>query len=137
MYWFAVAALVLATVTDLRRREIPDGIPVGLFSLALGAKCLGLHPAEWWDIGLGAGAAFALSAALFAAGGLGGGDVKLLAALGAALGGRALLPFVLVTAIVGGLVALVLRRRGVEEIAYAPVMLAGLLALLPLVLLAS
>ncbi|MEM7306177.1 MAG: prepilin peptidase [Planctomycetota bacterium] len=132
MYWIALIALIVAAGFDLRTREIPDTIPVVLFLAALGAKLLGLHPVAWSGIALGAGAAFAVGAALFACRGLGGGDVKLLAALGAALGARAFLPFAVATGLLGGVVALVLRRRRGAELAYAPVMLGGLLSLLPL-----
>lgn len=136
MYWIALTALTVATVFDLRTREIPDAIPIVLLAAALAAKALGLHPVPWQGIALGAGCAFAVSTALFALGGLGGGDVKLLTAVGAALGGKALLPFAFATTIIGGVFALAQRaRRGRDdvELAYAPVMLAGLLALLPLV----
>lgn len=135
MYWVALGMLVAAAAFDLRRREIPDTIPACLLLAAVGAKLLGVHPVPWFEIALGAGVAFAASAALFHLGGLGGGDVKTLTALGAALGWKAFLPFIALTCIFGGLVAIVALRRKEEdpEIAYAPVMLAGLLALFPLV----
>ena len=94
---------------------------------------MGWHPVSWTGILIGFGAAFLVSFALFAMGGLGGGDVKLLAALGATLGWPALLPFALLTTIFGGIGAWFLRRRQDTEMAYAPAMLAGLLALFPLV----
>lgn len=157
MYWIAVAAIAIAAGFDLRRREIPDAIPLVLLAFAVAAKAMGFHPATWADIGVGASVAFLASAALFFLGGLGGGDVKLLGALGAALGARAFLPFAIATGLFGGLAALLQRRgRGESgarlsghgsddpdrepdpdpELAYAPVMLAGLLSLLPLVWLA-
>lgn len=79
-----VAALCLAIVTDLRARIIPNTLTAGL---ALAA------PLWWWSTGLGiwpgaalqlavAGVALALFAAAFAMGAMGGGDVKLIAALG-------------------------------------------------------
>jgi len=133
MYWLAFTALTIATLTDLRKREIPDTLSAGLLVLALLAKCLGWHPVSWTGILIGFGAAFLVSFALFAMGGFGGGDVKLLAALGATLGWPTILPFAILTGICGGVAALLLRRKEEAELAYAPVMLAGLLALLPLV----
>ena len=133
MYWLALAALLLASLTDWRKREIPDALSVCVLVLAVGAKLLGWHPVGWTGILLGCGIAFGVSFALFALGGMGGGDVKLLTALGATLGWPALLPFALLTGIFGGVAALIARRKQQTEIAYAPVMLAGLLALLPLV----
>jgi len=138
MYWIALATLVPAAAFDLRKREIPDVIPLALLVVALLGKALGFHPVPWGEILIGAGAAFAVSFALFARGGLGGGDVKLATALGAALGARALVPFAVATGLLGGICAFVLRlrRRREAEIAYALVVLAGLLALLPVLWLA-
>lgn len=136
MYWIAVSALLCATLFDLRRHEIPDWVSVVLFVVALSAKFMGWSPISWGEFGLGFGVAFVGSATLFYMGGLGGGDVKLLTALGACLGVKAFLPFVLLTAVIGGGVALAVARKGASEIAYAPVMLAGLLGLLPLLWLA-
>ncbi len=133
MYFLALAALVGATVCDLRRREIPDGISIALVLAAVGSKVLGWHPVSLLEIAIGASGTFLLSAFLFSKGGLGGGDVKLLTAIGAAIGASAMIPFAMITAVVGGGFALVAKRRGEVEIAYAPVMLSGLLGLLPLV----
>jgi len=131
MYWVALGTLVLAAVFDMRTREIPNSIPVGLILLSVGAKVAGFHPVSWVELGLGVALAFGLAFVPFAFGVLGGGDVKLFTALGAALGVRAFLPFCAATALFGGVAALVVGRRRGPEIAYAPVMLAGLLALLP------
>ncbi len=136
MYWIALLALLLAAAYDQRSREIPNWISLVLLIVALGAKLAGWHPVSWTGILVGLGAAFAVSFALFALGGLGGGDVKLLTALGAALGGSAFVPFAVATTLVGVFFAWRAKRRGDREIAYAPAMLAGLCSLLPLVLLA-
>ncbi len=79
-----IAALVLAIVTDLRARIIPNALNA---AIALAA------PLWWWTSGLDlwpgaalqigvAGAALAVFMAAFALGAMGGGDVKLIAALG-------------------------------------------------------
>ena len=76
-------ALLFAAATDLKRREIDNWLNLGI---ALAA------PAFWWagglslwpDVALHLGvalAAFAVAAGLFAIGQMGGGDVKLIAAL--------------------------------------------------------
>ena len=136
MYWISLIALAVAAVFDVRSRQIPDAISIALVLVAIGAKLAGLHPVSWSGVVLGFTLAFLLSFALFAIRGLGGGDVKLLSALGAALGASAFLPFLLLTAVFGGVAAWRARRQGETEIAYAPVMLAGLVALLPVVVLA-
>ncbi len=137
MFWLALTALIFATLTDLRKREIPDALSACLLASALLAKCLGWHPVSWTGILIGLGVAFLVSFALFAMGGLGGGDVKLLAALGATLGWPTLLPFALLTGVMGGVAALIMHRKQEAELAYAPVMLAGLLGLLPLLWIAT
>ena len=137
MYWLALIALVIATLTDLRKREIPDSLSAVLVVLAVVGKLLSWHPVSWTGILLGFAIAFGASFALFALGGLGGGDVKLLTALGAVLGWPALLPFALLTGVFGGVAAWIAHRKRQVEVAYAPVMLAGLLGLLPLTWLAQ
>ncbi len=131
MYWVALVALGLATAVDLRRREIPDSLSVVLLLVAVTAKLSGWHPVSWTDILLGCGVAFVVSVAFFALGGMGGGDVKLLTALGSVLGFQALLPFLIATGLVGGIFAVVAWRRGHREIPYAPAMFLGLILLLP------
>ena len=136
MYWLALGATAVAAGFDMRSKEIPNTISIVLGLAALIAAALGLHPLPWWDIALGFGVAFGGSFLLFALGVLGGGDVKLLAALGLTLGLRAFLPFVLITSVAGGALALLALRRGRTEIAYAPAMLVGLLLPIPFVLMA-
>jgi prepilin peptidase CpaA len=79
-----IAALATAIVTDLRSRIIPNALNAGI---ALAA------PLWWWTTGIDlwpgaaiqlgvAGVALAVFMAAFAIGAMGGGDVKLIAALG-------------------------------------------------------
>lgn len=121
------AGLIAAVVFDLRRREIPDAIP---FSLAL----LGLV-AGWLDGGAG-GLARALWGALvgtaigtlaWLALGFGGGDVKLVAALGAGLGASALIDALVWGALLGAVPCAVAWLRGAREVAYAPALVLGAL----------
>jgi len=108
--------LGVAVATDLGIRKIPNLVTVGGFGFALFVRGLaGIDPL----IGglLGAALGFALSVPLFAAGGLGGGDVKLLTATGAFLGpGRFIVAF-LATAIIGAIIALFVaaRRRALSS----------------------
>lgn len=132
MYLLALGSTALASAFDLRSREIPNWIAAGLLVSSLIILALDRHPAGGHQVLWGVVAAASGSIALFALGALGGGDVKLLIALGAALGIGAFVPFLIAMMIAGGLLALVARRRGEREIAYAPAMLLGLLALAPL-----
>ncbi|MEM1451266.1 MAG: prepilin peptidase [Planctomycetota bacterium] len=132
MYLLALAAVALASVFDLRSREIPDWISAGLLASCLVLLALGRHPVDGQGVLWGVGVATLGALVLFSLNALGGGDVKLLIALGATLGVGAFIPFALAMTIAGGVLALRARRRGEREIAYAPAMLIGLLALAPL-----
>jgi prepilin peptidase CpaA len=103
-----VAILCLwACGEDLRRRRIPNWLTVGA---AVGAVVFSLL-AEGLPGGGLAVAGWATGAALlfpwFALGGMGAGDVKLVAALGAWLGPWSALWVVLYTAVAGGVLAVI------------------------------
>ena len=100
-----------ACVTDLRTRRIPNVLTIGaalaglVFQFATGGvEGLGQAALGWL---LGA-LVFLLP---FALGGLGGGDVKLLAALGAWLGPADALWLVLYTGVAGGVMAVAVSAR--------------------------
>jgi prepilin peptidase CpaA len=90
--WVPLFFVLWATYHDLRTREIPDAIPLALLGWAVVATALRFHAVGWWSLLGGLALGLLLSSIFFALGGLGGGDVKLIAALGAALGPGALLP---------------------------------------------
>jgi Flp pilus assembly protein protease CpaA len=69
---------------------------------------------------------FALTAVLFWLGGIGGGDVKLVTALGAWLGPWGLLQALFWIALAGGVLAAVAKWRRQPDFAYVPAILAGL-----------
>jgi prepilin peptidase CpaA len=105
-----VAALVIglaAVVCDLRTRRIPNVLTLGaagaglLFALAVN----GLGGLGWSLAGWAVGCAIFLP--VFLLGGLGAGDVKLMAALGAWLGPLTVLWIAAYGAIAGGVLALV------------------------------
>ncbi len=68
----------------------------------------------------------ALSAAVFFLGGLGGGDVKLLCAIGAVVGPWAMLSILAWMAVAGGILALLAVARGTRDFAYGPAIAIGL-----------
>jgi prepilin peptidase CpaA len=110
-YIVCLAIASLACVTDLRTRRIPNVLTFGAAQAGLlyqfvggGIDGLG-HAALGWFAGA---VIFILP---FALGGLGGGDVKLLAALGAWLGPADVLWLSLYTGIAGGVMALVVSAR--------------------------
>jgi prepilin peptidase CpaA len=102
----AVALAIVAAAWDLRTRRIPNVLTFGAALVAVllhgyfeGLNGLGLSLAGW-AVGL------ALFLPFFALGGLGAGDVKLLAAVGACLGPLAAVWVALYTSIAGGAMAL-------------------------------
>ncbi len=113
---------------DLRSRQIPDTLSVCLLALALGSTAFRLHAVSWLDLALGAALGLGIGAILFQLGGFGGGDVKLLASLGAVLGFRDELPVLLYIAIMGGVFATAAHLFRQREYPYAPAIACGLLA---------
>jgi prepilin peptidase CpaA len=103
-------ALGISVVTDLRSRRIPDAVTLPATGLLLLARLL----LTGWDglfgmaVGVvGALAGWAVFRGIAWCGGMGLGDVKLMAAVGAALGWPLVLRALLFTAIAGGVQALV------------------------------
>jgi len=148
--WIAILVGLAATIDDLARRHIANWIPAAALAGGFG-----------WQIGQGGWqgaltalggtvAGFAVFLVFYLLGGMGGGDVKLMAGFGALLGAGRLLEAALWTAGVGGILAVgviawkALRRllngKAVDEgtgereasIPYAPAIALGVwLSLVP------
>lgn len=103
----ALAALfAYAGFTDLRGFRIPNGVPVLIFVLFAVVSAFVLEPREIL-LHLAAGVALLTAgAALFAGGVWGGGDAKLIAAIGTWTGFAAMPRFLVVMALAGGVLAL-------------------------------
>jgi prepilin peptidase CpaA len=102
----AAIVLLIASYHDLRHRSIPNTMPIAVASAAL-VKWLVIAqfaPALW--AAAAAAMVFAATALLFARGWLGGGDVKLAAAVVFFLGAPATAQFLLLMALIGGVLAL-------------------------------
>ena len=107
-----IATCAIAVWSDIRTGRIPNVLTLCGLIAALSLRAVGGF--DLLGSGLaGAALALALSLPLFLLGGLGGGDVKLLVAVGAFLAPSKLFMALAVMAIVGGLLALVavVRRR--------------------------
>jgi prepilin peptidase CpaA len=119
-----------ALVGDVMRREIPNRIPLGVTLWAIGAEWLGWLPFSWSSLGLGFATALMVGVIGFGFHSLGGGDVKLLAALGASVGFSAVWSLLFWTALAGGVLGLIAACRRERELAFAPAIAAGLAAVI-------
>ena len=125
-----LAALVAITVIDLERQIIPDVISLpGIVAGVLASLASGRVP--WLDslLGILVGGGLFLVIILASGGGMGGGDMKLGAMLGAFLGWKVVLLSVFVAVVVGGALAVVLLSTGVrgrkDPIPFGPFLAAG------------
>jgi prepilin peptidase CpaA len=109
----AVFTVAVALLTDLRSGKIPNALTVG------SCVCAAVYQIGWgggiaaWLAGTMAGFGVFLLPVLLH--GMGGGDAKLFAALGAWLGWRGILLSALFTAAAGGMIAIVVLARNGGE----------------------
>lgn len=103
--WVAIVIGIAATVEDLARRKVSNWICGAALIAGLGLHVM----SEGWRGGvsalLGALAGFGVFLIFYLLGGMGGGDVKLMAGFGAVLGVKRLLEAALWTAACGGVFA--------------------------------
>jgi prepilin peptidase CpaA len=124
--WVLLLFVIPATVIDLKARQIPDVISLALLGWAMIATGFHLHDVGWASLLGGLVIGLGLSMVFFGMGGIGGGDVKFIAALGAALGHAAILPALFWIALSGGCLALLALIRGKRDLAYLPAIAIGL-----------
>jgi len=125
VYWLLAAALVVITFIDLDHQIIPDII--SLPGIPLGFVLTFLVPGISWSdsllgILLGGGSLYVVGRVYYLltrVEGMGGGDVKLLAMLGAFLGWKAVLPIIFMGSLIGSLigVSVMLYRRAGGKLA--------------------
>ncbi len=105
--WIAILVGLAATIDDLKRRHISNWICAAALAGGLGWQVgqNGVWPGALYALG-GAAAGFSVFLVFYLLGGMGGGDVKLMAGFGALLGAGRLVEAALWTAGVGGILAL-------------------------------
>jgi prepilin peptidase CpaA len=107
-----VGIVIAAAIFDLGNRRIPNALTLGAAGIAVALHGVTsgwsgvLLAASGWAVGL------ALFFPLFALGGMGAGDVKLLAAIGAWMGPTGVIWTGLYGAVAGGIMALVFALAG-------------------------
>lgn len=148
--WITGLVGVAATVEDLARRKVSNWIPIAALLGGIGCQ---IARRGWMGLPFavaGAVCGFSVFLLFYVLGGMGAGDIKLMAGFGAVLGYNRLLEAALWTAGVGGLIALgaiayqalaaMWRRKDgkrslagcAESIPYAPAITLGVwLAMVP------
>ena len=103
--WIAILVGLAAAIDDVARRHIANWIPAAALAGGFGWQIgQGGWPGAFTALG-GTTAGFAVFLVFYLLGGMGGGDVKLMAGFGALLGAGRLLEAALWTAGVGGILA--------------------------------
>ncbi|MCC9655013.1 A24 family peptidase [Rhodopirellula halodulae] len=128
---FAVIAIItfslllVASLQDLRTREIPDWISVLIGTIAIVSSLLGwLGLSIAWVL-VGGLTGLLIAYALFHFAKLGGGDGKLIVSLGLLVGPVGLLIVLFWMAMAGGVLSLIAMLRGQRDYAYVPAILFG------------
>lgn len=129
---FLLSALVAVTAIDLEHQLIPDritlpGITVGFLGSLVTPRLV------WVDslLGILVGGGILFAIIMLSGGGMGGGDMKLAAMMGAFLGWKLTLVALFLGALLGGLVAMALlasgRRRRKDPVPFGPFLATGAL----------
>jgi prepilin peptidase CpaA len=95
------AMLFWAAIQDMRTRRIRNELTLMLVLTGLLQSCTAVGTVSLSHSAMGLGAGFCLGFVLFALGGMGGGDVKLLAGVGAWIGPLPVVAAVAVAAVIG------------------------------------
>ena len=110
------SCLILISLIDYKTQIIPDGL-VGVIAVSGVLYNLLYAPPGVMDMLLGGAVGFAVMLLIFfiSRGGMGGGDVKLSAAVGLWLGVEGTLLFLLLAFIMGGIISMLLLVSGVKS----------------------
>jgi len=124
-YFLFVAALIVITVIDLYHQIIPDVISLPGIGVGLGASLI-IPQNTFFNslvgILLGGGSLFLVATLyqwLFKREGMGGGDVKLLAMIGAFLGWKAVILTILLGSLIGSITGIIIMVLKGKDFKYA------------------
>lgn len=128
----AVAVSAVVVVDDLRFRQIPNRLCVALLVTGVVSSGMTRGWSGLQDGFFGAAIAFAVFLIPYALGGMGGGDVKLMAGFGAVTGLQGVMPALFLAVVAGALTSVVYllagrmrKRTAPAAIPYAPAIVAG------------
>jgi len=124
-YFVFIAALTVVTVIDLYHQIIPDVISLPGIGVGLLASLL-IPEISFWNsligVVLGGGSLFLVATLyqwLFKREGMGGGDVKLLAMIGAFLGWKAVILTILLSSLIGSITGILIMVLKGKDFKYA------------------
>jgi prepilin peptidase CpaA len=103
--WIAILVGLAAMIDDLARRQIANWISLSALAAGFGWQIAQHGLSGLMYAGIGTVAGFSIFLVFYLLGGMGGGDVKLMAGFGALLGFHQLIAAALWTAGVGGVIA--------------------------------
>lgn len=115
-----------AVYYDIKKREIPDGVGLRLLITGLLATAISWHAVSFSNALLGMVIGFVVVLPFSLTGGIGGGDLKFIGALGTWLGVAGVLNLLFWSAIFGMLSAIVARCYGRNDFPFAPAIVLGL-----------
>ena len=122
--------LVVSVLTDIREQLILDKVTLPMLGLLVISRIfIGTEPFWYYLLGGGVGFLLLLLLAIVSKGGMGGGDIKLYAAIGVALGPELTVMSLVLASFVGAIVGLFLMMTGKvkrgQPIAFGPAILIG------------
>ncbi|NQV54796.1 MAG: prepilin peptidase [Rhodospirillales bacterium] len=120
---FTVAAMMALAATgavnDIRAYRIPNSLNLCIAVLYPIYVLTADSPVDWSSALMIAGGTFAVAAVLFSLGIMGGGDAKMMTVLALWAGPTYILDFVLVTSVVGGVLAIMMMTSARHALALA------------------
>jgi len=116
-----------AVYYDLQKREIPDHVVLRILITGFLATVLSWHAVSFTNALLGMVIGFAVVLPFALAGGIGGGDLKFVGALGTWLGISGVINLLFWSAMFGMLAAIITRCAGRNDFPFAPAIVLGLL----------
>jgi leader peptidase (prepilin peptidase)/N-methyltransferase len=125
IYFFFVSALIVITVIDLYHQIIPDVISLPGIGVGLLASLIFPHIAfldSLIGVLVGGGSLFLVASLyklFFKREGMGGGDIKLLAMIGAFLGWKAVILTILLSSLIGSICGMIIMALKRKDIKYA------------------
>lgn len=129
LYVLTFSLLVAITVIDWRTFEIPFGLNLGIFILGLVHLALDYHNTMYYLLGMVAVSGFLLILYLVTRGrGIGGGDIKLMAAAGLLLGWKHIVAAFFLGCIIGSVIHLARMKVQKKDhvLAFGPYLSAGI-----------